>query len=296
GSGRCPGDRRDRQDRARPDGALRLAKPAGVRGQPHARTVAMAAQGGSAPARSRVEGVRPAQVLPERHAFDQAGMDGADRHLHAPRLRAGLQGRGETRAVRSELEGRLLLSLPPLALRPRRARVRRRAGTAEHGGAAVPLRRCLPHPDRRRSERSRVMRALMQWFEERAPGAGAAYKKHMTEYYAPKNFNVMYYFGSLALLVLVNQIVTGILLTMFYTPTAAGAFDSVQYIMRDVHWGWLVRYMHVTGASMFFIVVYLHMFRGLMYGSNKKPRELVWLLGMLIFLALMAEAFMGYVL
>ena len=140
------------------------------------------------------------------------------------------------------------------------------------------------------------MRALMQWFEERAPGAGVAYRKHMTEYYAPKNFNVMYYFGSLALLVLVNQIVTGIFLTMFYTPTAAGAFDSVQYIMRDVHWGWLVRYMHVTGASMFFIVVYLHMFRGLMYGSYKKPRELVWLLGMLIFLALMAEAFMGYVL
>ncbi|HET7593583.1 MAG TPA: cytochrome b N-terminal domain-containing protein, partial [Rhodanobacteraceae bacterium] len=96
--------------------------------------------------------------------------------------------------------------------------------------------------------------------------------------------------------VLVNQIVTGIFLTMFYTPTAAGAFDSVQYIMRDVNWGWLVRYMHTTGASMFFIVVYLHMFRGLMYGSFKKPRELVWLVGMLIFLVLMAEAFMGYVL
>ncbi|HEX5960409.1 MAG TPA: cytochrome bc complex cytochrome b subunit [Rhodanobacteraceae bacterium] len=140
------------------------------------------------------------------------------------------------------------------------------------------------------------MGAFTQWFNERAPGLGVAYKKHMTEYYAPKNFNVMYYFGSLALLVLVNQIVTGIVLTMFYNPSAAGAFDSVQYIMRDVHWGWLVRYMHVTGASMFFIVVYLHMFRGLMYGSYKKPRELVWLLGMLIFLALMAEAFMGYVL
>ena len=140
------------------------------------------------------------------------------------------------------------------------------------------------------------MGAFTQWFNDRAPGLDAAYKKHMTEYYAPKNFNVMYYFGSLALLVLVNQIVTGIFLTMFYTPTAAGAFDSIQYIMRDVNWGWLVRYMHTTGASMFFIVVYLHMFRGLMYGSYKKPRELVWLLGMLIFLALMAEAFMGYVL
>ncbi|MGH8184047.1 MAG: cytochrome b, partial [Rhodanobacteraceae bacterium] len=104
------------------------------------------------------------------------------------------------------------------------------------------------------------MGAFTQWFNERAPGLGVAYKKHMTEYYAPKNFNIMYYFGSLALLVRVNQIVTGIFLTMFYNPSAAGAFDSVQYIMRDVHWGWLVRYMHVTGASMFFIVVYLHMF------------------------------------
>ena len=122
------------------------------------------------------------------------------------------------------------------------------------------------------------------------------YRKHMTEYYAPKNFNFWYYFGSLALVVLVNQIVTGIFLTMFYKPGAATAFDSVEYIMRDVEWGWLIRYMHSTGASMFFIVVYLHMFRGLMYGSYKKPRELVWLLGMLIFLALMAEAFMGYVL
>ena len=140
------------------------------------------------------------------------------------------------------------------------------------------------------------MGAFTEWFNQRAPGLGVAYKKHMTEYYAPKNFNVMYYFGSLALLVLVNQIVTGIFLTMFYNPSAAGAFDSVQYIMRDVQWGWLVRYMHETGASMFFVVIYLHMFRGLMYGSYKKPRELVWLLGMLIFLALMAEAFMGYVL
>ena len=140
------------------------------------------------------------------------------------------------------------------------------------------------------------MGAFTEWFNERTPGLGGLYKKHMTEYYAPKNFNVMYYFGSFALLVLVNQIVTGIFLAMFYTPTATGAFDSVQYIMRDVNWGWLVRYMHTTGASMFFIVIYLHMFRGLMYGSFKKPRELVWLLGMLIFLVLMAEAFMGYVL
>jgi ubiquinol-cytochrome c reductase cytochrome b subunit len=122
------------------------------------------------------------------------------------------------------------------------------------------------------------------------------YRQHMTEYYAPRNFNLWYYFGSLAILVLVNQIVTGIFLTMNYNPSAAGAFDSVQYIMRDVEWGWLIRYMHSTGASLFFVVVFLHMFRGIMYGSYKKPRELVWLLGMLIFLVLMAEAFMGYVL
>jgi ubiquinol-cytochrome c reductase cytochrome b subunit len=141
-----------------------------------------------------------------------------------------------------------------------------------------------------------VIMRIGDWVNERAPGMMPAYRKHMTEYYAPKNFNLWYYFGSLALLVLVNQIVTGIFLTMFYKPGAETAFDSVEYIMRDVDWGWLIRYMHTTGASMFFLIVYLHMFRGLMYGSYKKPRELVWLLGMLIFLALMAEGFMGYVL
>jgi ubiquinol-cytochrome c reductase cytochrome b subunit len=137
---------------------------------------------------------------------------------------------------------------------------------------------------------------VADWVNERAPGMMPAYRKHMTEYYAPKNFNVMYYFGSLALLVLVNQIVTGIFLTMHFKPSAAEAFASVEYIMRDVEWGWLIRYMHSTGASLFFVVVYLHMFRGLMYGSYQKPRELVWILGMLIYLVLMAEAFMGYVL
>ncbi|QAU23393.1 cytochrome bc complex cytochrome b subunit [Dyella sp. M7H15-1] len=141
-----------------------------------------------------------------------------------------------------------------------------------------------------------VFSNIGEWVNERAPGLMPVYRKHMTEYYAPKNFNLWYYFGSLALLVLVNQIVTGIFLTMNYDPSAAGAFDSVQYIMRDVEWGWLIRYMHSTGASLFFVVVYLHMFRGILYGSYKKPRELVWLLGMLIFLVLMAEAFMGYVL
>ncbi len=141
-----------------------------------------------------------------------------------------------------------------------------------------------------------VFANIGNWINERAPGMVPMYRKHMTEYYAPKNFNFMYYFGSLAILVLVNQILTGIFLTMFYKPDAASAFASVEYIMRDVEWGWLIRYMHEIGASMFFVVVYLHMFRGLMYGSYKKPRELVWLLGMLIFLVLMAEAFMGYVL
>ena len=144
-----------------------------------------------------------------------------------------------------------------------------------------------------------IVRALnggMGWVNERAPGMMPVYRKHMSEYYAPKNFNFWYYFGALSLLVLVNQIVTGIFLTMHYKPSAAEAFASVEYIMRDVSGGWLIRYMHSTGASLFFIVVYFHMFRALIYGSHQKPRELVWILGMLIFLTLMAEAFMGYVL
>jgi ubiquinol-cytochrome c reductase cytochrome b subunit len=137
---------------------------------------------------------------------------------------------------------------------------------------------------------------VQAWFNDRAPSFGPFYSKHMTEYYAPKNFNIWYIFGVLSMVVLINQIVTGIFLTMFFKPSAAEAFASVEYIMRDVEWGWLIRYMHSTGASAFFVVVYIHMFRGLMYGSYKKPRELVWLLGMLIYLVLMAEAFMGYVL
>ncbi len=143
---------------------------------------------------------------------------------------------------------------------------------------------------------SRGANGLADWVNERAPGLMPAYRKHMTEYYAPKNFNLWYYFGSLALIALVNQIVTGIFLTMHYKPSATEAFSSIEYIMRDVPGGWLIRYMHSTGASLFFVVVYLHMFRGLIYGSGKKPRELVWVLGMVIFLTLMAEAFMGYVL
>jgi ubiquinol-cytochrome c reductase cytochrome b subunit len=137
---------------------------------------------------------------------------------------------------------------------------------------------------------------LTNWFENRFPTAFDAYRVHMSEYYAPKNFNFWYIFGSLALLVLVIQIVTGIFLVMHYKPDAELAFASVEYIMRDVPWGWLIRYMHSTGASAFFVVVYLHMFRGLIYGSYRKPRELVWIFGCAIFLALMAEAFMGYLL
>ncbi|MDD1605108.1 MAG: cytochrome bc complex cytochrome b subunit [Methylococcaceae bacterium] len=139
------------------------------------------------------------------------------------------------------------------------------------------------------------LNACGEWVLDRFPLA-SLWKDHMTHYYAPKNFNFWYFFGSLALLVLVNQFLTGILLTMNYKPDAKLAFDSVEYIMRDVSWGWLVRYMHSTGASAFFIVVYLHMFRGIMYGSFKQPRELIWIFGMLIFVALMAEAFMGYLL
>jgi ubiquinol-cytochrome c reductase cytochrome b subunit len=137
--------------------------------------------------------------------------------------------------------------------------------------------------------------SLIGWIDQRFP-LTKMWKEQVAEYYAPKNFNFWYYFGSLALLILVNQLVTGIFLTMNYKPSSAEAFSSVEYIMRDVDWGWLIRYMHSTGASAFFIVIYLHMFRALLYGSHRKPRELVWIFGCLIFLLLMAEGFMGYVL
>ncbi len=139
------------------------------------------------------------------------------------------------------------------------------------------------------------MNALLSWIDARFPLL-KMWNEHLAEYYTPKNFNFWYFFGSLAMLVLVNQLVTGIWLTMSYKPSAADAFASVEYIMRDVDWGWLIRYMHSTGASAFFVVVYLHMFRGLIYGSYKKPRELIWVFGMVIYLCLMAEAFMGYLL
>src|SRR5579862_1658411 len=133
------------------------------------------------------------------------------------------------------------------------------------------------------------------WLNKRLP-VEEFISTQLTGYYAPKNFNIWYFFGSLALLVLVLQLATGIFLTMFYKPGDLTSFDSVEYIMREVDYGWLIRYLHSTGASAFFIVVYLHMFRALLYGSYRAPRELLWLLGMLVYLALMAEAFMGYVL
>jgi ubiquinol-cytochrome c reductase cytochrome b subunit len=138
-------------------------------------------------------------------------------------------------------------------------------------------------------------KGLVAWIDDRFP-LSSFIKNHLTQYYAPKNFNFWYFFGALALFVFVMQILTGIFLTMHYKPDASMAFESVEYIMRDVSFGWLIRYMHSTGASLFFVVIYLHMFRGLMYGSYKKPRELLWLFGVLIFLLLMAEAFFGYLL
>ncbi|WP_297527549.1 cytochrome b [Thiohalobacter sp.] len=136
---------------------------------------------------------------------------------------------------------------------------------------------------------------ILGWIDARFP-LSQLWNEHLAKYYAPKNFNFWYFFGSLALLVLVIQIVSGIFLTMNFKPDAERAFASVEYIMRDVDWGWLIRYIHSTGASAFFVVVYLHMFRGLLYGSYRKPRELIWIFGMLIYLCLMAEAFFGYLL
>ena len=137
--------------------------------------------------------------------------------------------------------------------------------------------------------------SVLEWVYQRFPVREFS-QKHLTGYYAPKNFNFWYYFGSFSLLVLLNQIMTGIWLAMEFTPTADGAFASIQHIMRDVRYGWLLRFMHTTGASAFFVVVYLHMYRGLIYGSYQKPRELLWLIGMLIYMTLLAEAFTGYVL
>ncbi len=139
------------------------------------------------------------------------------------------------------------------------------------------------------------LKNVMAWIDDRLP-VTEAYEKHLSKYYAPKNLNIWYYFGIFSFVVLANQLLTGIWLTMSYVPTGDDAFASVEYIMRDVEYGWLLRYMHSTGASAFFVVVYLHMFRGLLYGSYQKPRELIWILGMLVYVALMAEGFFGYLL
>ena len=139
------------------------------------------------------------------------------------------------------------------------------------------------------------MNKFLAWIDERLPVSNFV-KNHLSQYYAPKNFNFFYYFGALAIFIFILQIVTGIFLTIHYKPDAASAFASVEFIMRDVEWGWLIRYLHSTGASFFFIVIYLHMFRALLYGSFKNPRELLWIFGMIIFVLLMAEAFMGYLL
>ena len=139
------------------------------------------------------------------------------------------------------------------------------------------------------------MKNKESWIDQRFP-LTKVWNEHLAEYYTPRNFNFWYFFGSLAILMLVMQLVTGIFLTMHFKPDSANAFASVEYIMRDVEWGWLVRYLHSVGASAFFVVIYLHMYRGLLYGSYKGPRELLWVLGMLLYIVLMAEAFMGYVL
>ena len=136
---------------------------------------------------------------------------------------------------------------------------------------------------------------FLAWIDERLPVSNFV-KNHLSQYYAPKNFNFFYYFGALAIFIFILQIVTGIFLTIHYKPDAASAFASVEFIMRDVEWGWLIRYLHSTGSSFFFIIIYLHMFRALLYGSFKNPRELLWIFGMIIFVLLMAEAFMGYLL
>jgi ubiquinol-cytochrome c reductase cytochrome b subunit len=138
-------------------------------------------------------------------------------------------------------------------------------------------------------------KGFMGWIDQRFP-ATKVWNEHVAEYYAPKNFNFWYFFGSLAIVVLVLQILTGLFLAMNYKPSAAEAYASVEYIMRDVEWGWLIRYLHSTGASAFFVIIYLHMFRALLYGSYRKPRELLWIIGLVIYLVMMATAFMGYLL
>ena len=139
------------------------------------------------------------------------------------------------------------------------------------------------------------MNNKQSWIDQRFP-LTKVFNEHLAEYYTPRNFNIWYFFGGLAILMLGMQLLTGIFLTMHYKPDAEYAFASVEYIMRDVEWGWFIRYLHSTGASAFFIIIYLHMMRALLYGSYKGPRELIWILGMVLYILLLAEAFFGYVL
>jgi len=151
------------------------------------------------------------------------------------------------------------------------------------------------HIKRRERHGQRTLKKLFKWLDTRLPIMNT-WKRYASDYYVPNNLNLYYCLGAIALVVLFNQLLSGIWLTMFYTPTIAGAFDSIEIIMREVHFGWLFRYLHSTGASAFFIVLYLHLFRGLLYGSYQKPREFVWILGMLLLMLILAEAFFGYLL
>src|SRR5690606_33006884 len=244
-------------------------------------------------------------------AFPPEGHPGRRRHLPASGLLPYLEIPDRPTAVAAgRLARRLSVPVPRLHLRSGRPRLQEQAVAGQPAGAALHVRRRGQTGHRQGRERGGVIMAFQEkqlpadasscdkalnWVDARFP-LSSTWKAHLSEYYAPKNFNFLYVFGSLALLVLAIQIVTGIFLVMHYKPDANLAFASVEYIMRDVPWGWLVRYMHSTGASAFFVVVYIHMLRGLLYGSYRKPRELVWLFGVGIFLCLMAEAFFGYLL
>src|SRR5881394_3134762 len=279
-----------------------MARQAGVDPEAHEGNARVAEIGRVPPVRSAVEGVRAAEIRRERIPLEKSRCAGARRRVHASRLlAAGEEGRSQGRDGR-RLARRLLLSMPRLEVRSRSTRVQGIARADQPGGAAIHGGgRETGHRRRRKNQGglgmvARVLRRGWEWFDSRMPSARQEWLKHAAAYYAPKNFNFWYYFGSLAGMVLIIQIVSGIFLTMNYKPDAALAFGSVEYIMRDVPGGWIIRYLHSTGASAFFIVVYLHMWRGLIYGSYRQPRELVWLFGCGIFLCLMAEAFMGYLL
>src|SRR5574337_816693 len=322
----CRG-RGDRVHRGSLRGKLRAVgagegrRPAGVDHAPHPRGTGRAAEERSRTGRPEVAARGRhlhAALCAERVALDQARIPGDGRHLHAPRLLAVGPFHAGPRPARAaqRLARRLAVPLPRIDLRPRRPRLQEQARAGQHAGAALHLPVGHPGADRRTPQAEGLSARnpeqdmaeykevspnasggakLLNWIDNRFP-LSKLFQEHMSEYYAPKNFNWWYIFGSLALFVLVIQIVTGIFLVMNYKPDSRLAFASVEYIMRDVSWGWLIRYMHSTGASAFFIVVYLHMFRGLLYGSYRKPRELVWIFGCAIFLCLMAEAFMGYLL